>query len=60
MHGIPSKINLGKYLLINNILAVFFYNRDFDCRAMGLLEAANGYSVTTLWLLSWKLSNTWV
>ena len=59
MHGISSKINLGKYLLITTLLEVFFYNRDFDNRAMGLLGASNGHSVTALWLLSWKLSTTW-
>ena len=59
MHGIPQKINLGKYLLINNLLEVFFYNRDFDNRAIGLQEASNGHSTTALWLLSWESSITW-
>lgn len=31
---------------------MFFYNRDFDNRAMGLLGASNGHSITALWLLS--------
>lgn len=59
MHGIPQKINLGKYLLINNLLEVFFYNRDFDNRAMGLLGANGGHPITALWLLSWESSITW-
>lgn len=52
MHSITQKINLGKYLLINNLLEVFFYNRDFDNRAMGLLEADIGHCVRALRLLS--------
>ena len=52
MHSTSHLVNLGKYLLINNLLEVFLYNRDFDNRAMGLVEANNGYCVTALWLLS--------
>ena len=52
MHSIPSKINLGKYLLINSMLVDNFYYRDHYNRATGLLGTNIGYRVTALWLLS--------
>ena len=60
MHSTSHLVNLGKYLLINSMLVDNFYYRDVYNRAMGLVEASNGYRVTALWLLSQEITNTWV
>jgi len=52
MHSTSQLVNLGKYLLINSMLADNFYYRAFHNRATGLLGTNNGCFVTALWLLS--------